>query len=1741
MPNIRPLLLAAAAAVLSAAVTFAQTGGSLTARPDRGATVGGAYSSSGVDSVSLTGGGLSLSIPLASLPPIAGGKLGLMITANYSSKLWDVERHEERAPDTIGRRTYVVDVPRLSKRGGWRVGAGYEIEKRDSHEEFDYDQPQQFETSQTDWPWVQNSRHWYRLYLITPDGAEHELVPSEGGTFYAGFERTYLNGSFSDTPNGMPTRYHTVDGSYLSVVYNSPGDWAVTLPDGTQAVRSAEGQRIRDTNGNSILIYDGSDGATHYQDVQSGREIRVTGDMASGYRVWYRTVGDDTPEQYVDVNTGETVVQGKFYRVNAWNSSVQSEDGSTTGSQCTKGAILDTGVNGASNPLHLAVVREIVFPVTESGKPGRKFTFGYNSDASESFTTDYSDVCGQAPTPVTTTSSKGLGELSRMQTPTGAVFEYAYSLDGTHLFQINLDTITRDMVTTKKVGPEGADEAHKDKWTYDINVLGGGGTVTNPDGTSAQETAYIQDPGYSSKSGGPNGLGGKVFSSRTGNVLVQRRWRSNPGGFALTAPSGLVAVNPLVEAEFTSLIENNAAVRMSAKTYQYDLNGNLLQTKDYDWFDPGAMTRDAAGIPEGEPPASALLRQTDTSYYNTATDPSSTNLYSKRATSGSTLIINAPRETVTGPSVTRFSYDGQDFEYAPTKGNVTQVDGFDDQGDADVGNDRWVTTKRTYDQYGNTETSTDANNNVTHFYYEDATHAQPTKVVVDPLNGTGPQTSFTSYDFRTGLVVSTIDPNGQTTSIDYTNQLLHTPDPFGRPGVVTGPAVDVDGVSQRRKVFTTYEDSLRRLTVESDLRAEDDRLLKTQTTSDELGRPVLSEQSEDGVNYTVSKHSVYEQGGRVTYSSNPRRAAASATDGWTRTTKDATGRVSEVATFAGAAKPTAAAACDAASGCTGRVRTDYYAEFVTVTDQTNRVRRSKSDALGRLVRVDEPSDENNTLGGYESPTQPTAYEYDVLGNLTQVRQGGSLQNGAYTGGQTRTFTYSSLSRLSSAENLESGQVSYEYDKAGNLKKKTDPRIISDGTTHYTVTYEYDGFNRVTARTYNDGTPAVTYSYDKEYIDHENNTYQVSNARGRLTQVRSSASTYNYTGYDGLGRVSGSQQVMPNGDGNYTAYSMPEYKYDLAGNLASEQYPSGRVVKTEYDAAGRVAGVKNPATGFYYAGGDPAVANNPNVISYTAHGTVAATRLGNGLWERADFNSRLQPVRIRLGSAADVSSVLRLDYAYGLVVGGALDAAKNNGNLQGQTITMPGAAAPFVQAYVYDELNRLKAADEKAGTTPTWKQVYSYDRYGNRSLAQGTSSPDYSQTPNDPGTGLPIDPVRNPVYDPANNRIKVTAAGHGDYRYDEAGNLLCEPGRQCVQGQAELTPYYAYDAENKMKSAGGGFDLGGTTYTYDGDGRRVQKATYDGEVTVFVYDALGRVVAEYSNLVEARGTRYLTQDHLGSTRVVTDGHGNAHSNNGAGGARHDYLPFGEEVPGDVTWRTDAAGYKIDTTNQKFTGKERDPETGLDYFGARYYSSLQGRFTSCDPLIASPEHIADPQRWNRFVYVENDPLRLIDPDGKDGAGQDGKKIITVFLNYQKKEIETEINRKTGERFKTDEPNPDWGKLADSAKNYGYEVRIVNTTGLNNRLPYGDDFSEAAKTSDLIVVGGHAGTAGETGEKFIPLGSSGIGNPSLELSDVYMNKSEVTFNGSAVANFGCNTDINGQKVFVDKRDKVTVRRIE
>ena len=222
-------------------------------------------------------------------------------------------------------------------------------------------------------------------------------------------------------------------------------------------------------------------------------------------------------------------------------------------------------------------------------------------------------------------------------------------------------------------------------------------------------------------------------------------------------------------------------------------------------------------------------------------------------------------------------------------------------------------------------------------------------------------------------------------------------------------------------------------------------------------------------------------------------------------------------------------------------------------------------------------------------------------------------------------------------------------------------------------------------------------------------------------------------------------------------------------------------------------------------------------------------------------------------------------------------------------------------------------------------------------------------------------------------------------YDAAGNVI----NDTYSGAGSR----AYDGENRMTSGWGG-NSQSQLYSYDGRGQRITR-TVDGVTSWQVYGINDVLLAEYSAngaattpqkeygyrdgqlLITARAgpsVLWLVADHLGTPRIILDQTGAL-----ANVKRHDYLPFGEELFAGTGGRTSAQGYAgTDSVRQQFTAQERDFETGLDYFGARYYSSVQGRFTSSDP---GKFVLANPQNLNRYSYVENNPLRFIDPTGRD----------------------------------------------------------------------------------------------------------------------------------------------------------------
>jgi RHS repeat-associated protein len=117
--------------------------------------------------------------------------------------------------------------------------------------------------------------------------------------------------------------------------------------------------------------------------------------------------------------------------------------------------------------------------------------------------------------------------------------------------------------------------------------------------------------------------------------------------------------------------------------------------------------------------------------------------------------------------------------------------------------------------------------------------------------------------------------------------------------------------------------------------------------------------------------------------------------------------------------------------------------------------------------------------------------------------------------------------------------------------------------------------------------------------------------------------------------------------------------------------------------------------------------------------------------------------------------------------------------------------------------------------------------------------------------------------------------------------------------------------------------------------------------------------------------------------------------GAVVARHDYQPFGVEVSPPPS-----------EARVRFAGKEHDEETGgsgwqaLDYFGARYLHSASGRFTGVDPVVVAEQATSNPQLWNRYPYVRNNPNRYVDPDGRVVMSLSPEQVATINAQLERK---------------------------------------------------------------------------------------------------------------------------------------------
>jgi len=540
-------------------------------------------------------------------------------------------------------------------------------------------------------------------------------------------------------------------------------------------------------------------------------------------------------------------------------------------------------------------------------------------------------------------------------------------------------------------------------------------------------------------------------------------------------------------------------------------------------------------------------------------------------------------------------------------------------------------------------------------------------------------------------------------------------------------------------------------------------------------------------------------------------------------------------------------------------------------------------------------------------------------------------------------------------------------QCAHVKKKHLCPTRQTGTATVTATYSYDALNRLTQESFSDGsTPTVKYGYDGVALTGctvAPPSLSDANPIGRRTAMCDGAGAESWS-HDSLGRPLTDQRTT-----NGVTKSIP-YTYNLDGSIASITYRQDYYPETlSYTPGGAGRPIAAPFSdgwGLAYA------------VHYAPNGSLCSLYSGWGqvFEHNYTFNNRLQVTAIQdwdeswyvslYGSdpapctttASAPPDALDLTYSY-------TDAAGHN---NGSVLSIyNNLDMERTQLFTYDSLNRLATAETLhqnqpwwQGDSPTaecWGEQFNYDAWGNlsgispvSSAYTGCTQENWSMTAT----------TKNQLQDTNN-----------DYVYDAAGNLI-QPG--------PIGGPYVFDAENHLISAGG------MAYLYDGDGKRVGKApaSTPTQPNYLYWYGIGSDILEetdgagnylyrdfrFNGMLLARGeddwVDHFFADALGNTRCV-------YGDNDPDGGCSDYYPFGGERP--IASSNNGVNVPF-----KFTGKERDSESGLDNFGARYNSSNFGRFMSPDDS-SGPDNEQDPQGLNLYSYVQNNPMNAVDPDGRD----------------------------------------------------------------------------------------------------------------------------------------------------------------
>jgi len=632
----------------------------------------------------------------------------------------------------------------------------------------------------------------------------------------------------------------------------------------------------------------------------------------------------------------------------------------------------------------------------------------------------------------------------------------------------------------------------------------------------------------------------------------------------------------------------------------------------------------------------------------------------------------------------------------------------------------------------------------------------------------------------------------------------------------------------------------------------------------------------------------------------------------------------------------------------------------TVTDANFKVKRTYRNVRELITTV-------NEFNNSGAQVISTSYAYDPLKQVTQVVD--NLAN-------TTNVAYDNLGRRTVIDNPDTGRTETQYDTASNVTAKITANLKAQLKS---ITYAYD-FNRLSAITYpNFPGNNVTYTYGVPGA--------LNNTAGRITKITSQMGIEERQ-YGKLGEtVYEKKTVNTFTDPLHPSIFETRFLFETFGRLLRITYPDGEIVTNTYDSGGnltRAEGVKRvDATGqnhrYVYL----------QSLLYDKFEQRSVVTQGNGVKTAYTYDASTRRLS-NLNAVRQGNTIFQnLNYSYdkvGNILGLANNVAVPPPNVYG---------GPTNQTFSYDDLYRLTHAQGTFQFSPSKTHSYTmdmvYDTVHNITRKtqadaiiepSGVSTPqkkvsyDFAYAYNASGT--------TSVRPHAPNHIGVRT-----YSYDADGNQT-----GWTHDQNGTRRDIVWDDENRIQSVA---DNGQTkTYKYDDQGNRMIKRGPQGETvyvnqfftqrpgangTKHVYAGTSRIASKLlrqdtpnsnpnGNTPFEKDIFFYHPDHIGSTNYVTDVNGKLYEH-------MEYFPFGEG------WVEENSNTQ--RTPYLFSAKELDEETGLYYYGARYYDPRTSVWQSADPILN--RHLGgtrDGGVYNSFnlalfAYSYQNPIRLVDPDG------------------------------------------------------------------------------------------------------------------------------------------------------------------